>query len=164
MDDLILFLSTLTVTLWYAFDAVVLHDFFTPGYEIAENHVAYVTWPIGMQKQIDVLGNADPETFEQLSPHFGLDNQHVYHDTRILLGADPATFSVIDNSYSRDGQHVYYHARSGVDYSLPGAEPHSFRSYDDGLARDDRFCFDHGDEIPCQGASLPWNSTRSRHS
>lgn len=110
-----------------------------------------------------VVAGADPSTFRVLADidEFGMDAQHVYYAGCQLPDANPATFKHLpDGTYGTDGAHVYWRwkmlgdldAKTFVslprgygkdsrivyweDEQVSGADPATFRSFEDKLACD----------------------------
>ena len=74
------------------------------GYRIEDGKVVlYKGFPASRY----VLGEADPESFENINHNYGKDNDRVFYLSRTIPNADPATFEYLGGSYSRDKNHGY---------------------------------------------------------
>lgn len=74
-------------------------------YKIHDDRVEHISWNEGQGKVVKVVNGADPQSFQQLLPHFGKDNQNVYWRASSVEGAEPKTFIALNNSYGRDSNH-----------------------------------------------------------
>ncbi len=67
-------------------------------YKIKDNTVSYK----------DSIMNADPNSFENLSCHYGKDSKYAYKGKEPIIGSDPETFEIIDWQWQRDKNLYYY--------------------------------------------------------
>jgi hypothetical protein len=77
----------------------------TTGYNVSDENVQFVTWNEGHGKVVELMEQADPKAFKELSDYYGKDKNNVYWRSIIVEGADPATFKIINNHYGVDANH-----------------------------------------------------------
>lgn len=68
-----------------------------------------------------IFTEADPSTFEIISPTYAKDAHNVFRDGSVVPGVDSETFVILDEEYVRDKEHVYFQGRV-----IGGADPATF--------------------------------------
>ena len=140
------FAVLLHVSLLYVTHAGVTQQL-SEHYSKDNNHVY-------MQKKI--LPNADPLTFEIITPFAGKDKARVFLGQQMIEGADPKTFVFFGSEmnlwgvpmqpYAKDKSHVYFMGRL-----LQDARPKAFRILEDGYSADSIHVWKESRRVPGAG-------------
>jgi hypothetical protein len=101
-------------------------------YRVEENAVHYLRWqPVSGQYAINPVIGADPETFEQLRPGYGRDQQAVYRGNQVVENADPGSFTFLNEFYAVDINHAYFDGHILID-----SDVNTFEYLGDSWAKD----------------------------
>lgn len=100
-------------------------------YKIKNSDVEHISWNAGYGKVVKKVQGADPETFKELLPYYGKDQDSVFWKALLVEGADAGSFIAINNYYGVDAYHGII-----TDRVIPKSEGASFESLGNNWSRD----------------------------
>ncbi len=114
----------------------------TAHYNIKDSGVEHISWNTGHGKVVKSLEGADPDTFKELLPYYGKDQERVYWQAVVVNGADSDSFVALNNYYGVDAYHGVINGRI-----IPKSDGSTFEYLGNNWSRDKSNYFYMGEAL-----------------